>query len=278
MRRMTIAQIIDKLKRRTQEYLSPERNFRRLAYSLDAISLRRRNSEYRERSEFGPSNLAVKLERQASGGPFEPLDIQLVNRAAGALAGNPSKVLEMGSGTGMFATFIADAHPNCVVIASEFHDATREWAAQNRDRPNISYCKSGLEDFSAQEFDLVVALEVVEHLKDYSTFLAHLSALAPRAIVSTPNKLRNAFDSIANPPYFEQHVREWSSEAFYWVLRVFWDKVQLFTVPDMQAQMTRLAANATYRPTVIGTGLHCRDHALIAVCEAPRNPVRQRFQ
>lgn len=271
IRRMSGAEIVGKCGEKARYYFSPRRNLRRLAFWLDKRSLRSDPGFYVERPEYGPSNLAVKLQRQAAGGPFEPYDVTLTNRAAVCLAlqFEPASVLEIGCGTGMFAWSLANKLPDCQIVASEFDDLTRHWSEENRTSPNIRYCRSLLSEFGPDEFQLVVALEVVEHIADYASFLRELARVAPRAVVSTPNKQRSAFDSTASPPAFDQHVREWTAGEFYWVLRAFWNDVKLYTIPAMARQVRKLAANERYSPAFAETGLHCREHALIAVCALP---------
>jgi 2-polyprenyl-3-methyl-5-hydroxy-6-metoxy-1,4-benzoquinol methylase len=268
-RRMTWGQIASKCKAKAYRILSPNRSLRRLAYALDKLSLRNEPPCYEERTEYGPSNLAVKLRRVAAGGPFEPLDVALVNKVALKLVGNVRSVLEVGSGTAMFASALAARRPDVYIKASEFDDATREWAQSNRGAANITFCRNSLSDFSNDEFDLAVALEVVEHIGDYASFLHGMSLVAPIAIISTPNKSRSAFDSVATTPTFGEHVREWNAGEFYWVLRVFWNNVELFTIPKIERQVKRLAEDTNYEPTYSNAGLHCREHSLIAVCSNP---------
>jgi len=184
--------------------------------------------------------------------------------------GAHKSVLEVGSGTGMFATLAADALPDSKITASEFEDATREWAIQNRPRKNILYCQSALCEFKNDEFDLVVTLEVIEHIFDYPKFLGELARVAPKAVISTPNKLRNWYDSVANSPSFVEHVREFSTEAFYWVLRCYWNDVRIYAVPELQKQMKSLKANPEYKTRIVPTGLHCREQCMFAVCSSPR--------
>ena len=266
---MTWRQIAGKCKAKAFGLLSPGRNLRRLAFALDGWSLRNETPEYVERAEYGPSNLEVKLQRVAAGGPFEPRDVSLVNMVAVRLVGEATKVLEVGSGTAMFASRLAALRPEVHITASEFEDRTREWAAANRSASNIEFCSRSLNSFSVDEFDLVVALEVVEHIHDYAAFLHGLSRAAARAIISTPNKNRSAFDSMASEPAFDQHVREWTAGELYWVLRVFWNRVELYTLPHIDRQAKAFAADAHYDPTYARTGLHCREHNLIAVCSDP---------
>jgi hypothetical protein len=50
---------------------------------------------------------------------------------------------------------------------------------------------------------------------DYGALLRELGRVAPRAVISTPNKNRSALGSIVPTPAFREHVREWTSGEFY---------------------------------------------------------------
>jgi hypothetical protein len=79
---------------------------------------------------------------------------------------------------------------------------------------------------------VAVSIEVVEHVRNYPAFLANIAMLAPRAIITTPSKLRPGAGDPAGPPSYEQHVREWTPGEFFWVLRCYFDDVRLYTLPD----------------------------------------------
>jgi len=249
--------------------LSWRRNVRQVAYALDAYALSPFDTPYVENAEVGAINLTSKLNRIQRGGPFEPYDVDLTNRAGIRLLSDDTKTLfEAGSGTGMFATLAAQR--SLQVTASEFDEPTRQWAEANRSHPNITYCETWLQDAETDAYDLSVAFEVVEHVANYPVFLRELARIAPYSILSTPNKARSAFDEIASPPQFNQHVREWTAGEFYWVLRCFWDEVELWTIPDIQMHMKRLAADSAYQPPMERQGLLSRDQVMIAVCKRPR--------
>lgn len=248
--------------------LSWRRGVRRLAYALDAYALSPYDAPYLENEEIGATNLNSKLNRVARGGPFEPHDVALINRAALGLVGDAKTVFEAGSGTGMFATLAAAR--GLTVTASEFDSPTRLWAEANRPHPSVTYCETPLQDVDTDAFDLSVAFEVVEHVANYPTFLREMARVAPRAVISTPNKLRSAFDEVASPPVFGQHVREWTAGEFYWVLRCFWDDVRLWTIPDLEAHMRRRAVDPAHEAPLERQGLLSREQAMIAVCERPR--------
>lgn len=194
-----------------------------------------RNAEsqvpYVENPEKGAANLKLKLERQASGGPFEWPNIVAANRAVVGLLGNARSILELGGGTGCFA-WEASTDPRRRIVCSEYDRMAHDWALENRSRPNIRYV-NGLVDLSEGPFDLVVAIDVIEHLRDFVGFLQFCCKCAPRAILTTPNRQRGAQSDHAGPPQYIYHVREWSAGEFYWVLRCFYRSVKLYAMPDV---------------------------------------------
>ena len=171
--------------------LSPKLNLRRWAHAVNKLSLRMFPDVYSERQENGPRNIDEKLARLAVGGPFEPLDVALVNRAAVQLVGSAARILEVGSGTGLFAS-LAAADERRMIVASEFDPDTRAWAEANRPAFNIKYGNLSLTNVSPDSFDVVVALEVIEHIWDFGAFLHQLAAAAPcarpRAAPSCPSR------------------------------------------------------------------------------------------
>jgi hypothetical protein len=56
---------------------------------------------------------------------------------------------------------------------------------------------------------------------------------------------------------------------FYWVLRCFFDQVDLYTIPDLKKQINNLQLNNTYIPQVSGCGILTKEHILIARCQRP---------
>jgi len=247
---------------------SYRRQVRRIAYYLNAYSIRLLHDSYSERPEAGPQNLDLKLERQQQGGPFEPYDVALVNRAAVQLLGDETSILEVGCGTAMFSHLAAE-DPRRTLTATEHDEKTLLWAKQNRSRVNIHYCRNELSKFHADEFDVIVAIEVVEHLSDYSTFLTEVATIAPRAIITTPNKNRNPFDSVANTPAYGSHVREWTSGEFYWVLRAFYSDVKMYTIRGFSAEIEKFKIDENFTPTLARCSVLEHSESLLALCKQP---------
>lgn len=214
------------------------------------------SKEYIENEEYGAINFSEKLARINSGGEFEWPDMVALNHAIACLIGDAKKIANIGAGTGTFE-WHASVDSSIRFIASEFDKECVEWCKKNRQRKNIVYCSKSMEELIKEygKFDLAITVDVIEHIKDYASFLKGFSTLSDRAIITTPNKLRTTECFIASPPKYHQHVREWTAGEFYWVLRTFYSKVTLYSMQD------------PYIPQIEKIGLLSKMTPLIAVCE-----------
>lgn len=208
--------------------------FRRFGYEVARLPT---NSEaldkgvaYVERPESGPVNWEEKQKRVAEGGPFEWPQIVQLNLTVADLVGDETSIVELGSGTGAFAQEAAKS-PHRSLVCAELDENAHRWSVENRSRDNIDFVNRFITRDDGP-FDLVVAIEVVEHLKDFNGFLQTCASLAPRTLITTPNRIRTRAMNHAGPPKYHQHVREWSAGEFYWVLRCYWDDVRLHGMPD----------------------------------------------
>lgn len=125
---------------------------------------------------------------------------------------------------------------------------------KNRPAENIEYVSKWLNEFGTNSFDIIVTVEVIEHIKNYSLFLEELVRIAPISIITTPNKNRSKETAKASPPIHESHVREWTAGEFYWVLKVFFKEIDLYAMPNV------------YLPAVTPIGIISNMTPLIAVC------------
>lgn len=217
---------------------------------------------YRENPEVGAKNLSLKLDRIKKGEPFEWPDVLALNRVVVSMLGSARNIAELGGGTGAFAYEAAAQDPSRKIVCSEFDTETSKWAAENRNLPNVRYTDGPIHPEDGP-FDVVVSIEVIEHVDDFAGFLRTCCSLAPRAIITTPNRERNMETDIAGPPPYTYHVREWTAGEFYWVLRCFYKTVDLYSMPDPEAD--------SYLPISITDRLT----PLIADCSDPmgfRNP------
>jgi hypothetical protein len=210
---------------------------------------------YAENLEAGALNIESKLLRVQAGEPFEWPNMIALNETVVQLIGDAKRIVELGGGTGMFA-YAAAANPGVHVTCSEFNEATIAWARENRHRSNIRYVNGPVTSADGP-FDLLVTIEVIEHIADFRGFLETCAGLAPRAILSTPNKNRSGGAVPNGPPRYRSHVREWTAGELYWVLRAFYRRVRLRSMLD-PFQSGSVPIRVTSRMT-----------PLIALCEEP---------
>ena len=270
--RLPPAEIVRKAGARLVDLVGPQALCSRWSSGFGRGAARLNPGPYLERPESGPTNLEHKLARQAAGGPFEPVEIVLVNNAVLELAGPAATVAEFGSGTGYFAHRYATKNPRSSVKASEFHEPTRTWAAAQRAAPNLDYGRFPTGDFATGAVELAVAIEVIEHVADYAGLLGELARVSTRAIVTTPNRERSWRDRDVLTPRYGDHVREWSASEFLWVLRCFWDDVQMHGIKNFPRSLAALRNDAEFQPAAERLGHWSRSPQLIAVCRKPRRP------
>jgi 2-polyprenyl-3-methyl-5-hydroxy-6-metoxy-1,4-benzoquinol methylase len=185
---------------------------------------------YVERTEYGPSNIETKLALTNAGDEiFEYPDIVNLNHAVVKLLRDANRICELGCGTGKFAMNAVQDNPARFMVASEFDLDTHEWVKVNRKHQNIRYVHGPVSENDGP-FDVVVAIEVIEHIADYRSFITDCQRLSGRALITTPNRTRSVEHFHAGPPNYIKHVREWTAGEFYWVLRSFYRSVRLFGV------------------------------------------------
>lgn len=211
---------------------------------------------YNEGHPVGPVNISEKIKRAKDGGPFEWPDIIALNEAAKKLIGDAQSIAEYGCGTGKFISVARD-YPDRLFYASEFDVDALNWAKKRYNNiSNIEWFPGSLPTHLSQ-LDLVVSLDVVEHIWDHTDFLRMMARSGRRAVLSTPNRSRSNRTYHVGPPEYPQHVREWTAGEFYWTLRCFWQKVELYSTTDQ------------FSSDLIKIDVDSRCYHLIANCQAP---------
>lgn len=79
------------------------------------------------------------------------------------------KVLDLGCGGGILTEALADAGANCVGVDAE-EQAIKVAKAHN---PKIEYLASYVEDLSYQNFDIIVCMEMLEHVDEPQDIIKH---------------------------------------------------------------------------------------------------------
>lgn len=163
--------------------------------------------------KYGSGNPVVR--RLMAG--FEAALAELFARA------EPDSVLDVGCGEGVLTLEWAEALGNRPVVGLDLADPKLEAEWQARSRPNLSFLAGDAEQlpFAEDEFDLVAAIETLEHVARPEAVVAELCRVARRhLLVSVPreplwralNLARGAYVSdLGNTP---GHVNHWSKRGF----------------------------------------------------------------
>jgi len=163
--------------------------------------------------KYGSTNPLVRRLMAGFQGSLE----QLFERAS------PDSVLDVGCGEGVLTLRWAQRLQSGRVVGIDLEDPKlqAEWAT--RSRPNLEFRAAGSEElpFAEDEFDLVAAIEVLEHVSEPQRTLAEMQRVARRhLLVSVPheplwrvlNVLRGAYlRELGNTPGHRNH---WSKREF----------------------------------------------------------------
>ncbi|MBV9310319.1 MAG: class I SAM-dependent methyltransferase [Solirubrobacterales bacterium] len=163
--------------------------------------------------KYGSTNPVVR--RMMTG--FERSLEELMTRAA------PGSILDVGCGEGVLTERWASEHQQARVVGVDLADPKLEdhWLA--RRRPNLEFRASRAEQlpFAEDEFDLVCAIEALEHIPDAETVLGEMKRVArEHLLVSVPreplwrglNMARGGYlRDLGNTP---GHVNHWSRRGF----------------------------------------------------------------
>ncbi|HEX6470489.1 MAG TPA: class I SAM-dependent methyltransferase [Streptosporangiaceae bacterium] len=145
---------------------------------------------------------------------------RVVDQVAADPRGEPKRVLEVGCGEGVIADRLRRRFPE--VAALDLPDAgLRSWWRDNHAGPSYLHADAHHLPFEDGEFDLVVSVEVLEHLADPERGLREMARVSSRHMIfSVPrepvfrgcNLLAGRYVSdLGNTP---GHLNHWSKRSF----------------------------------------------------------------
>ena len=161
-------------------------------------------------------------------GSTNPLVRRMMDGFEGALdellaAAEPRSLLDVGCGEGVLVHKWAQRLGEARVVGIDLEERSIQAGWAQRKAPNLEYRVMRAENlpFSGNEFDVVTAIEVLEHVPDPEHTLAEMARCAERRLlVSVPreplwrmlNMARGAYWSdLGNTP---GHLNHWSKRSF----------------------------------------------------------------
>jgi ubiquinone/menaquinone biosynthesis C-methylase UbiE len=153
------------------------------------------------------------IERRIMAGFFDALDRALP-------AERPEAVLEVGVGEAEVTRVVAERHPGITVAGIDLPDP--ELAGAWRDKPVAgSFADIVSLPFTTDRFDLVLAIEVLEHVEDPDAALHEIARVARRdVVVSVPREPIWRAANLARGKYLSAlgntpgHIQHWNSKTF----------------------------------------------------------------
>lgn len=166
------------------------------------------------------------VERKLMGGFFEALMGSLPDTA-------PEAILEVGVGEGEVSGRLRERYPEATIVGIDLPDPELE--AHWRARGLNGVCADIVQlPFPSKSFDLVMGIEVLEHVPDPPAALAELARLSRRDIVlSVPREPIWRMANLARGKYIRAlgntpgHVQHWSRKGFAEIVGTRFDVVDV---------------------------------------------------
>lgn len=220
-------------------------------------------TENQEQTNFPELDRVVK--RFKDTGRLKP-ELQVrIYEAVSRCWGIGKAIVDVGCGIGIGTNILARDAVGALGIDREKESI--EVAQQLYGSPRISFAQM---DATADDFprpmataDVVVCLEVIEHIEDYEALLRFLKKFYhPKRrtvfFISSPN--RNNPELLGDHPKNPYHVREWTAGEFYAVLTKHFEHVTLYSAEKLDT--------FDGSETVDGD---TTDTPILAKCEVPIN-------
>jgi ubiquinone/menaquinone biosynthesis C-methylase UbiE len=163
--------------------------------------------------KYGSTNPVVRRLMAAFEGTLDALFAQA----------DPASVLDVGCGEGVLTTRWAERSGDSRIVGIDLPDPKLEAHWRDSSRENLEFTTGRAEQlpFERDEFDLVAAIETLEHVSDPERAVAELARVARRhVLVSVPREPLWRMLNVARGAYVRQlgntpgHLNHWSRGSF----------------------------------------------------------------
>lgn len=140
-------------------------------------------------------------------------------------------VLDSGCGTGYGAKFLAKQGASLVTAVDIDKKVIRQCQKRYSRVKNLKFeaCEADIFQFNRESFDVVISMEVIEHVRNYRKYLREIRRVLKRKgilIIATPNK--KIFSPGLKKPMMAHHVKEFYSRELSLILKRNFSKVNMY--------------------------------------------------
>lgn len=148
----------------------------------------------------------------------------------------PQTILDVGCGEGVLTEQWAMRNPDAKIVGIDLDDRKLREEWDRRRHPNLSFRVQEATSlpFADDEYELVCAIEVLEHVPDPAATLSEMSRVARRCLlVSVPREPLWRMLNLARGAYWRAlgntpgHVNHWSLRQFKALLEHYGDVVEV---------------------------------------------------
>jgi 2-polyprenyl-3-methyl-5-hydroxy-6-metoxy-1,4-benzoquinol methylase len=163
---------------------------------------------------------------------------------------DPGSLLDVGCGEGVLVHRWAQQLPDARLVGIDLEEASLQAGWAQRRAPNLSYRVLAAEElpFADGEFDLVSAVEVLEHLPRPQRALAEMARCARggHLLVSVPREPLWRVLNLARGAYWSElgntpgHLNHWSRRSFAALLAGYGEIVEVRSPPPWTMLLARV--------------------------------------
>lgn len=140
-----------------------------------------------------------------------------------------NNIIEVGAGEGFWSMDLAMKFPDTEIVSSDISNTEYSTRKENlQDFNNIRVIKADATnlEFENEYFDLVICLEVLEHIPNYEKALSEIFRINKKfALFSVPNEPIWSFLNLCRGKYLPEmgntpdHINRWSRNSFSKLLK-----------------------------------------------------------
>ena len=233
------------------------------------------------------AKLLLGARRAAPNGSVQTTAVPGATVAGDSPASAVLRVLDAGCGSGYGTAHLASLDPTLQVVGIDHSEEALAYARAHYTEPNLRFAHGDClaPNFADGEFDLVVAFEVLEHLREPTGFLEQVRrVLRPSGhlLVSTPNRRYYSEERGYDNPF---HTQEYDASEFDALLEGFFPPRVIFAqnhapaIAFFPCGMQQSSTDGSGGAARFGTPSQAADqpHFLVAVCARQPGTVPEPF-